>query len=112
MRSSSRGLRHASALAILLSALSSGALAATFTVTNTADTGPGSLREAILGANANVGGDTITFNVSGAGCDGSGLCTITPAAALPFLTDTVSSTDTRSPDPRPTPTRSARATRS
>jgi len=73
----------------LLSALTSGALAATFQVTNTADAGPGSLREAILAANGNVGADTITFNVSGAGCDGSGLCTIAPAAALPFLTDTV-----------------------
>jgi hypothetical protein len=89
MRSSRRGLRHASALAVLLSALTSGALAATFTVTNTNDAGAGSLRQAIIDANGMAGADTITFNVSGAGCDGSGLCTIVPATGLPTLTGTV-----------------------
>ena len=53
------------------------ATAATFTVTNTTDTGPGSLRQAITDANAAAGADTIAFNVSGAGCVG-GVCTITP----------------------------------
>jgi S-layer homology domain len=85
MRSSRRGLRHASALAIILSALSSGALAATFTVTNTNDAGAGSLRQAIIDANGAAGVDTIAFNVSGAGCDGAGICTITPASGLPGL---------------------------
>jgi IPT/TIG domain/S-layer homology domain len=89
MRSSRRGLRHASALAIVLSALTSGALAATFTVTNTNDAGAGSFRQAILDANGAAGADTIAFNVSGAGCDGSGLCTIVPATGLPTLTGTV-----------------------
>ena len=88
MRSSRRGLRHAS-FAILLSALASGALAATFTVTNTSDAGAGSLRQAITDANNAAGADTITFNVSGAGCDGSGICTIVPATGLPTLTGTV-----------------------
>ncbi len=35
-----------------------------FTVTNTADSGAGSLRQAILNANANPGLDTIAFNIS------------------------------------------------
>ena len=38
---------------------------ATFTVTTTADGGPGSLRQAIIDANANPGTDTITFVGSG-----------------------------------------------
>ena len=36
--------------------------AATFTVSNTADSGPGSLRQAILDANAAAGSDTIVFD--------------------------------------------------
>src|SRR5262249_22793534 len=35
---------------------------ATFTVTNSADTGVGSLRQAIINANALVGADTIVFD--------------------------------------------------
>ena len=57
--------------------------ATTFVVTNTNDTGPGSLRQAILDANANPGSDLINFNI------GSGLKTITPASALPDITDPV-----------------------
>jgi Right handed beta helix region/IPT/TIG domain/S-layer homology domain len=68
--------------------LATSASAATFTVTNTNDSGAGSLRQAILDANANAGADTLAFNVSGAGCDGSGVCTITPASFLPFVSDT------------------------
>lgn len=37
------------------------AQAATFTVTNMDDSGAGSLRQAILDANANLGADTIAF---------------------------------------------------
>jgi len=62
---------------------------ATFTVTNTDNTGAGSLREAINDANDNPGADTIAFNVSGAGCDGSGVCTIAPTIPLPSLSDPV-----------------------
>ena len=40
--------------------------AVTFTVSNTSDSGNGSLRQAILSANANSGLDTITFQISGA----------------------------------------------
>ncbi|MEM6473506.1 MAG: lectin-like protein, partial [Planctomycetota bacterium] len=39
----------------------------TFTVTNTYDSGAGSLRQAIIDANANAGADTIEFNIAGSG---------------------------------------------
>ena len=58
--------------------------AATFTVTNTDDTGAGSFRQAILDANGSPGLDTIAFNIPGAGVH-----TISPATALPFITDPV-----------------------
>jgi len=58
--------------------------AATFTVTNTNDSGAGSLRQAILDANANVGTDTIDFNIPGAGPH-----TIQPVSVLPTITDPV-----------------------
>ena len=57
---------------------------ATFTVTNTDDSGVGSLRQAISDANANAGSDTIVFNISG-----TGVHTINLASALPTITDTV-----------------------
>ena len=53
-------------------------------MTNTNDSGPGSLRQAILNANANPGLDTITFDIPGAGVH-----TISPASALPAITDPV-----------------------
>jgi hypothetical protein len=57
----------------------------TFTVTNTNDSGAGSLRQAILDANASPGKDTITFNIPGEGPH-----TITqPTAGLPTITDPV-----------------------
>src|SRR5436309_8704045 len=54
-----------------------------FTVTNTNDTGTGSLRQAILDANS-MGGGTINFNIPGAGVH-----TITPMTVLPTITQTV-----------------------
>lgn len=59
------------------------ALAATFTVTHTGDSGAESLRQAILNANANLGLDTIEFNIL------AGPYTISPATALPIITDPV-----------------------
>jgi hypothetical protein len=56
---------------------------AVFTVITTADTGTGSLRQAILNANATPGLDTIRFQISG------GPQTIKPATALPNVTDAV-----------------------
>ena len=56
----------------------------TFVVTNTGDSGAGSLRQAILDANAHPGADRIEFNIPG-----SGFHTITPLTALPTISDPV-----------------------
>lgn len=56
---------------------------ATYTVTNTNDSGAGSLRQAITDANANVGADTIAFAI------GSGAQTIALSSALPTITEQV-----------------------
>jgi hypothetical protein len=66
---------------VLLSALAS---AATFTVINTNDSGAGSLRQAVIDANANAGADTIVFNIPVAGVQ-----TIALLSALPALTEPV-----------------------
>lgn len=58
------------------------AAALTFTVTNTNDSGAGSLRKAIGDANANVGADTIVFNIPG-----TAPFTIAPTTPLPEITD-------------------------
>ena len=58
--------------------------ASTFTVTNTNDDGPGSLRQAILDANARAGADAIKFNIAG-----SGVNTISPSSALPGIKQAV-----------------------
>ena len=60
------------------------AQAATFTVTNTNDSGAGSLRQAILAANSSAGADTIAFNILGAGVH-----TIAVTSGLPTITDAV-----------------------
>lgn len=73
-----------SALALLSFAVATAVCAATFTVSNTSDSGPGSLRQAIVDANANGGADVIQFNIAGGGVQ-----TITPATSLPSITDTV-----------------------
>lgn len=57
---------------------------AVYEVVNTLDSGPGSLRQAILDANDNPGPDLITFNIPG-----SGVQTIRPQSALPSITDTL-----------------------
>ena len=59
-------------------------LGPTYTVTSTADSGAGSLRQAITDANTNPGADTIQFNIVG-----SGVHTITPATPLPPITGAV-----------------------
>ena len=56
------------------------ASADTLVVTNTNDSGPGSLRQAILDANAGAGADVISFNIPG-----SGPFVITPVSPLPPL---------------------------
>ncbi len=57
---------------------------AIFVVDNTNNSGAGSLRQAILDANANSGADTIVFSISGAGVH-----TIALATSLPTITDAV-----------------------
>ncbi len=57
---------------------------ATFTVTTTANSGPGSLEQAILDSNSNAGADMISFNIPGTGPH-----TISPTSALPFIFGTV-----------------------
>ncbi|MDQ3545275.1 MAG: right-handed parallel beta-helix repeat-containing protein [Verrucomicrobiota bacterium] len=60
-------------------------LGETLTVTNTADSGSGSLRQAILTSNATVGvRDTIAFNIPG-----TGFRTISPDSPFPTITDPV-----------------------
>ena len=75
-----RRLATAASLALLAVSLP----AATFNVTNTDDSGSGSLRQAILDANAAGGADTIAFNITG-----SGVHTIALATALPAITSPV-----------------------
>jgi hypothetical protein len=78
-------------LPLLFTALTCGALAATITVTTTADSGAGSLRQAITDSNASPGVvDTIAFNITGPACAGvPAVCTIKPATALPTVADPV-----------------------
>jgi parallel beta-helix repeat protein len=75
-------MRHFRSLAVALglAAVSGTSLANTYTVTSTADSGAGTLRQAILDANANPGPDTIAFNIVG-----SGVHTIAVASALPGI---------------------------
>jgi hypothetical protein len=56
----------------------------TFTVTNTNDSGPGSLRQAILDGNANPGADNINFKIAVPGVQ-----TISLLSPLPIITDPV-----------------------
>ncbi len=73
-----------SAIAININAQAQFAsILATYSVTNTSDSGAGSFRQAITDANANAGADTIAFSI------GSGLATISPTSALPTITDAV-----------------------
>lgn len=61
--------------------------AATFTVTNTADAGPGSLRVAISNANFIVGSDVIAFAIPGSGPHTINLATILPSVLEPVTID-------------------------
>jgi hypothetical protein len=78
-------MRHARRLGLVAFFLAAGPLAAaTFTVTNTNDAGAGSLRQAILDANAAAGADTIVFDIPGAGVH-----TITPLTDFASITGPV-----------------------
>ena len=90
-------LRSCVFLAILLIAVYSSAshqpatAATTFTVTNTNDTGAGSLRQAILDANASAGPDVIGFSI------GSGPQRIVVTSELPAITDPLTIDGTTQP---------------
>ena len=73
-----------SRLRLKLESLEDRFLLSTFTVANTNDSGPDSLRQAILDANAATGTNLIAFNIPGAG-----VRTIAPATALPTITEPV-----------------------
>jgi len=77
-------IRRTLVLAAFLALAPLAATAATYTVTTTADSGAGSLRQAILDANANSGADSIAFDIPG-----SGIHTITPLTALPPITQSL-----------------------
>ena len=66
--------------------------AASFVVTNIDDQGQGSLRQAILDANANLGADDITFAIPASGAQ-----TISPQSPLPAITEQVSIDATTQP---------------
>ena len=69
-------------VALFVPLISSAAEAESFVVTNTGDAGAGSLRQAILDANAQMGHDVIPFNIPG-----TGLHTIVLQTSLPGLAD-------------------------
>ena len=69
---------------IVLLLLAGAARGSIFLVTNTNDSGGGSLRDAILSANGSPGADTIQFAIPG-----GGLHTITLATLLPAITDSL-----------------------
>src|SRR5262245_41983296 len=79
-------VRTARIITVLLGVMSSGSgQAATLVVTNTNDSGAGSLRQAILSANSSTNvPDAINFNIAGAGP-----FTISPVTPLPAVTDPV-----------------------
>ncbi|MBP8272367.1 MAG: LEPR-XLL domain-containing protein, partial [Sphaerotilus sp.] len=64
-----------------------GDIGTTFVVSTTADSGPGSLRDAIAQANLRPGADTIRFDIAAPLVNGAH--TLTPRSALPVITDTV-----------------------
>jgi hypothetical protein len=64
----------------------------TIVVTTTADSGPGSLRQAILDVNASSGGDKIAFHIGSGGVQ-----TIKPTSPLPTITQSVTIDGTTQP---------------
>lgn len=95
MKPSRRSLASLLSVAALVAgmlALAAPAQAATFTVVNTLDTGPGSLRQAILDANASPGADVIDFNISG-----TGVHTISLQSNLDAISDPVTIDGTTQP---------------
>lgn len=74
-------------LAVAALLLAASLSAATFTVTNTNDAGAGSLRQAIVDANASAGASTIAFNISGAGVKTITIASVLPDVVVPITID-------------------------
>jgi hypothetical protein len=83
-RSSATSTRRRTRYRPRLEALEDRWLPSTFYVTNTNDSGSGSLRQAILDSNAMPGTNTIDFNIPG-----TGVQVIQPLSELPFITNPV-----------------------
>ena len=78
-------MRHALICSsVLLASCALSVQAANFTVTNTSDSGPGSLRQALLDANSAGGSNMVLFGIAGAGPHTIGL-----GSALPQITGTL-----------------------
>jgi hypothetical protein len=75
--------------AALLFCASASVSATVFTVTSTDDSGPNTLRAVITTLNGSAGPHVVNFNLSGANCDGSGVCTINLMTDLPCVTQVV-----------------------
>jgi trimeric autotransporter adhesin len=84
-------IRRCLLLWLVSTSIATTSLAAVFTVTTAADSGPGSLRQAILDANANPGADAIHFSI------GTGPQVIAPVTPLPAVTDAVTIDGTTQP---------------
>ena len=80
-------LRVGLAVVLFQAALSAVLHAATFTVINTADAGPGSLRVAISNANFSAGSDLINFAIPGTGPFTINLATVLPSLVEPVTID-------------------------
>ncbi len=90
MRTKSLFVTFVAIFSLLIWGLSDSSDAAIFTVTNTLDSGAGSLRQALVDANASAGADTIIFNIPTTDANYNatlGIWTISPASELPSLTD-------------------------
>lgn len=77
------------ALAISAVFTSTSAASALVTVSNTADSGAGSLRQAIIDANTAPGADLIDFDIPSGSCSAAGVCSIVLLSDLPDITDEV-----------------------
>jgi hypothetical protein len=84
-------------LSLQIECMEDRAMLSSISVLNTDDSGAGSLRQAILDANANVGADTILFAI------GTGQQTIQITTALPAITDPVTIDATSQPGHTDTP---------
>src|ERR1041384_119579 len=71
-------------LSFMTGVTGTGLCGATFAVVNTNDSGSGSLRQALLDANASAGADVINFRIPG-----NGPFAVKPATALPTITGSV-----------------------